>query len=87
MQCQGLDGFFTKSNWLFALLVHSVHPTSGLCIHEGRVHDDAEAFHLQIGLVQGLKGASVINVMVEQDGKVGVCDGSDKGCVFSRGRE
>ena len=45
--------------------------------HEGRVHNDAEVFHLQVDLVQGLKGASIIEVMVEWNGKVEVYDGSD----------
>ena len=39
-------------------------------------------FHLEVGLVQGFKGTSVVEVVVEWDGEVGVCDGGDKGCVF-----
>ena len=44
---------------------------------EWRVHDDAEMFHLQVGLVQDFKGASVIEVVVKRDCKVGVHDGGD----------
>ena len=44
---------------------------------EWRVHNDTEAFHLKVGLVQGFKGASVIEVVVKCDGKMGVSDGSD----------
>ena len=54
---------------------------------EWGVHDDTEAFNLEISLVQGFKGASIIKVMVEKHGEVGVCDGGDKGGVFSRGWE
>ena len=35
-------------------------------------YDNAEAFHLEVGLVQGFKGAAVIKVMIKWDGKVGV---------------
>ena len=54
---------------------------------EWRVYDDSKVFHLQIGLVQGFKEASVIEVVVKQDGKVGIHDGSDQCGVFGRGWE
>ena len=43
---------------------------------ERGVHDNAEAFYLEIGLIQGFKGAPIIKVVVKQDGKMGVCDDS-----------
>ena len=51
---------------------------------EWGVYDDAKVFYLEIGLVQGLKGASIIEVMVKRHGKVEVHDGSDKHGMFSR---
>ena len=60
---------------------------NGIVGHERGVHDDAEAFHLEISLVQGFEGASVVEVMVKWDGKVGVSDGSDKHGIFGGGRE
>ena len=54
---------------------------------EGRVYDDAEAFHLQIGLVQGLEGTAVVKVMIEWDGEVGVGDSGDERGMFSGGWE
>ena len=54
---------------------------------EGRVHNYAEAFHLQVGFVQGLKGTAVVEVMIEWDGEVGISDGCDKCGMFSGGRE
>ena len=50
---------------------------------EWRVHNDAKALNLEIGLVQGLKETSIIKVMVKRYGEVGIHDGSDKGGVFS----
>ena len=49
----------------------------GVLSGERGVYYDAESFHLEVGLVQGLEGAAVVEVMVEWDGKVWVCDGSD----------
>ena len=49
---------------------------------ESGVHDNAKAFYLEVGLVQGLKGAPIMEVVVKQDSKMGVCDGSDKCRVF-----
>ena len=43
--------------------------------HERGVHDNAEAFYLEIGLIQGFKGASIIKVVVKWDS-------SDKCGVF-----
>ena len=54
---------------------------------EQRVHDITKAFNLKVSLVQGFKGASIIKVMVERYGEVGICDGSDVSGMFSRGRE
>ena len=39
---------------------------------EGGIHDHTKVFHLEVGLVQGFKGAAVIKVMIKWDGKVGV---------------
>ena len=54
---------------------------------EGRVHDNTEVFYLEVGLVQGFKGAPIIKVVVKWNGKMEVHDGGDKCGVFSRGRE
>ena len=48
----------------------------GILSREGRVHDDAKAFHLQVSLVQGFEGTAVVEV-IEWYGEMGVCDGSD----------
>ena len=45
--------------------------------HERGIHDHAKTFHLEVGLVQGLKGAAIIEVMIEWDGEVEVHDGGD----------
>ena len=50
--------------------------------HERGVHDNTEAFYLEIGLIQGFKRAPIIKVVVKQDGKTGVHDSSDKCGVF-----
>ena len=55
----------------------------GVMGREWGVYDDAKVFHLEVGLVQGFEGASIIEVMVKQDGKVGVSDSSDECSVFS----
>ena len=44
-------------------------------------------FNLEISLVQGFEGASIVEVMIKKDGKVRVCDGGDEGRVFSGGQE
>ena len=49
----------------------------GVLSCERGVYDDAEAFHLKVGLVKGFEGTTVIEVMIEWDGKVGVRDSSD----------
>ena len=49
----------------------------GVVSHEWRVHNDAKMFHLEVGLVQGFKGASVVEVVVKWDGQVRIHDGSD----------
>ena len=61
--------------------------SNGIVSHEWRVHDDTKAFHLQVGLIQGLKGASIVKVVVKWDCKVRVRDGSDQHSMFSRGWE
>ena len=40
-----------------------------------------------ISLVQGFKGAAVVEVMIKWDGEVGVGDCGGKGSMFSRGWE
>ena len=44
---------------------------------EQGIYNNIEAFHLEVGFIQCLKWASIIEVMVERDGEVGVCDGGD----------
>ena len=51
------------------------------------IYDDTKVFYLEVSLVQGFKGASIIKVVVEQYGEMGVCDGSDKGGMFDGGGE
>ena len=59
----------------------------GVLSCEQRVHDDAKAFHLEVGLVKGLEGTAIIEVVIERDSEVGVSDGGDERSVFGRGRE
>ena len=59
----------------------------GILGSEGRVHDYAEAFHLQIGLVQGFEGTAVVEVMIEWDGEVEISDGGDECGMFGGGWE
>ena len=54
---------------------------------ERRVYNDTKSFHLEVGFVKGLEGATVVKVMVEWDGEVGVSDGGDEHGMFSGGRE
>ena len=54
---------------------------------ERGVYDNTEAFDLEVSLVQGFEGASIVEVVVERDGKVRVSDGSDQGGMFGGGRE
>ena len=49
----------------------------GILSSERGVYNDTESFHLEIGLVQGLEGTAIVEVMIEWDGKVGICDGGD----------
>ena len=42
----------------------------GISSGEWGVYNDAEVLDLQVGFVQGLKGAAVIKVMIEWDDKV-----------------
>ena len=49
----------------------------GVLSREGRVYDDAEMFNLEVSLVQGFEGTSIVKVMVEQHSEVRVYDGSD----------
>ena len=51
---------------------------------ERRVHDNVKAFYLEVSLVQGLKGISIVKVMIEQDSKMEVCEGGDKSGMFGR---
>ena len=52
---------------------------------EKGVHDDIKVFYLEVSLVQGFEWASIVEVVVEGNGKVGVCDGSDESGMFGRG--
>ena len=54
---------------------------------ERGVYDDAKVFDLEVGLIQGFEGASIIEVVVERHSKVGVSDGGDQCGVFGGGRE
>ena len=54
----------------------------GVPDHERGVHDNTEVFYLEISLVQGFEGVSIVEVVVKWYGKMGVRDGSDKGSVF-----
>ena len=51
---------------------------------ERGVHNNAEAFYLEVSLVWGFEGASIVEVMVKWCSKMGVRDGSDEGSVFGR---
>ena len=44
---------------------------------ERGIHDDAKAFHMEVSLVQGFKGASIIEVVIKGDSEVRVRDGGD----------
>ena len=57
--------------------------SNGVPGSEWRVYNNIKTFNLEISLVQGFKGTSIIKVMVKRYGKVKVYDGSDKGQVFS----
>ena len=46
----------------------------GIMSCEGRVYDDTEPLHLQVGLVQGFKKTAVVEVMIEWDGEVWISD-------------
>ena len=59
----------------------------GVLSHEWRVHNNAKVFHLEISLVQGFEGTTIIEVMVEWYSRVRICDGSDKSGMFSREQE
>ena len=56
--------------------------SDGVLSCERGVYDDSEMFNLEVSLVQGFKGASIIEVMIEWYGKMRVRDGSDKRSVF-----
>ena len=49
----------------------------GVVSREQRVYDDAETFHLEVGLVKGFEGTTIIEVMVEWDGEMRICDSGD----------
>ena len=57
---------------------------NGVMGHEWRVYYDAEAFYLEVSLVQGFEGASIVKVMVKGHSEVVVSDNSDKSRMFSR---
>ena len=59
----------------------------GVVSCEWRVHNDTEVFHLEVGLIQGFKKAPVVEVVVEWDSRMEVCDSRDEHRVFSWGRE
>ena len=44
---------------------------------ERGIYDDTEVFHLEVCLVQGFEGASIVEVMIKWNGEVGVRDGGD----------
>ena len=57
---------------------------NGVASGKWGVYDDAQAFHLEIGLVQGLEWTSIIKIVIEWYSEVGVCDGGDEGGMFDR---
>ena len=57
---------------------------NGVASGEWGVYDDAQVFHLEIGLVQGLKWTSIIEIVIERYSEVGVRDGGDEGGMFGR---
>ena len=59
---------------------------NGVVGHERGVYDDVEVFNLEVSLIQGFEGASIIDVVIKGYGEVRVCDGSDKCRVVSRRR-
>ena len=59
----------------------------GVLSGEWGVYDDAKAFDLEIGFVQGLEGASIVEVMIKRYSEVGVSDGGDERGMFGGGRE
>ena len=54
---------------------------------EQRVHNDVEVLYLKVDLVQGLKGVSIIEVMIKEHDKVWLSDGDDKNRMVNRGGE
>ena len=54
----------------------------GVSSREWRVHNNAEAFNLEISLAQGFKEASIVEVVVKGHSKVRVCNGGDKCGMF-----
>ena len=59
----------------------------GVVSSEWGVNDDTQALHLEVGLVQSLERTAVVKVVIEWNGKVGVCDCSGKGSMFGGGEE
>ena len=51
---------------------------------EWGVCDNTKVFNLEVGLIQGLEGASIIKVVVKRHGKMQVSDGSDKHRMLGR---
>ena len=60
---------------------------NGVSSSEQRVHNDAEVFNLEVGLIQSLERASIVEVVIERHDKVRICGSGDKSGVFGRGRE
>ena len=59
----------------------------GITSGEWGVHDYTKTFDLEVCFVQGLEGASIIEVMIKGYGKVWISDSSDKYGVFDGRRE
>ena len=54
---------------------------------ERGVHNDAQAFDLEVSFVQSFEGAPIVEVMIEWYGQVGVGDGGDECGMFGGGRK
>ena len=59
----------------------------GVVDGEWGVYNNSEMFYLEVGLVQGLKRAIIIKVMIEWYSKMGVSDSSGEHGVFSEWEE
>ena len=54
---------------------------------ERGIYNYAKMFDLEVSLLQGFKGVSIVKVVIEGHSKVGISDSSNKDGMFSRGRE